>query len=233
MDNALPLLLVPGMMCSPRLFDAQVEAFSPTREVIIADNVSADSMAGFAMTILDSAPETFALLGLSMGGYIAFEIMRRAPERVDRLALLNSRAALDEPGELEGRRALLATADANGVEAAVRVLLPRLLHLSRMDEEPLVDIVATMAREVGREAFHRQMNAVINRPDNVPILKKIACPTVVIVGDTDALTQPHHARAIAAQIPDAQLHVIPECGHLSTLERPREVNAILRGWLEA
>jgi pimeloyl-ACP methyl ester carboxylesterase len=225
------LVLVPGLLCTGALWAPQIAALSDTADCTLADHTRHDSMTGIARSILAAAPERFALAGLSMGGYIAYEIVRRAPERVERLALLDTGSRADAPERTAQRRDLIASAEREGVRRAQELLMPSLIHPARRSDKPLVDTILQMAVDTGLAAFKRQEEAIIGRPDNRPFLPSIRCPTLVIVGREDALTPPELAREIADGIPGAKLEIIPDCGHLSTLERPEAVNRALRAWL--
>jgi pimeloyl-ACP methyl ester carboxylesterase len=166
-----------------------------------------------------------------MGGYIAYEIIRQAPERVTRLALLNTGSRADAPERRARRLELIALAEREGAGAAQEALMSVLIHKSRLKEKPLVDTIRQMAVDTGVAAFKRQQAAIMGRPDNRPLLASIRCPTLVLVGREDALTPVDLAREIAAGIPGARLKIVPDCGHLSTMERPDAVNHALRAWL--
>lgn len=232
MPDAMPVLLLPGLLCSPRLYQEQLSALWRFGPVTIADNTRADSMDEIARQILAAAPPCFALVGLSMGGYIAFEIMRQAPGRVSRLALLDTSARPDTPDRSEARRRQMALARAGRLDDVVDGLLPLLLHRAHRDDAGLRRTVHLMAQETGPEAFLRQQSAIIGRPDSRPALAAIHCPTVVAVGDDDALIPPENSEEIAAGIADARLVRIPGAGHLPTLERPTEVTRALASWLD-
>ncbi len=188
-------------------------------------------MEGIARSILEQAPPTFALAGLSMGGYISYAIVRQAPDRVERLALLDTGVRADAPERRARRLELIALAEREGAGAAQDALMPVLVHKDRLADKPLVETVRQMAVDTGVEAFKRQQAAIMGRPDNRPLLAGIGCPTLVIVGREDALTPPETAQEIAAGIPGARLEIVPDCGHLSTMERPEAVNRALRAWL--
>ena len=228
---SLPTLLVPGLLCSPRLFAAQMPMLWRQGPVMVAARTRDDTMAGIATRILADAPPRFTLAGLSMGGYVAFEIMRQAPERVAKLVLMDTTARPDAPEKSEHRRALVAQAEAGQLREVAAQLFPQLVHRSRHEDEVLKVIIAQMALETGREAFALQQNAIISRPDSRPSLPAIACPTLVMVGDGDELIPPEHSREIAEAIPGARLSLIPGAGHLTTLEAPDAVNAALDAWL--
>ena len=231
--TAEPLVLVPGLLCTGDLFADQVVAFSRQRQVLIADHTTADNLPDIARHILDHAPPTFALAGLSMGGYIAFEMLRQAPDRITRLALLDTNARADRPDQMKTRHVLMGAARSIGVRAVQGMLLKFLIHKDRLADRPLTERVLRMADGIGVNAFVRQQLAILGRPDNRPFLKDIKCPTVLIVGAEDALTPVKVHEEMASLMPGARLVVIPHCGHLATMEQPAEVNAVLKDWLGA
>ncbi|HEY4973772.1 MAG TPA: alpha/beta fold hydrolase [Steroidobacteraceae bacterium] len=231
MDAALPTLLLPGLACTARLYAAQIPALWQFGPVTVAEHRRDDSIAAIASRILAQAPPRFALIGLSMGGYIAFELLRQASERVLRLALLDTTARADTAEQSERRRGLIERARGEGFGAIADLLYPLLVHPDRRDDPHLRGLVRGMAEDTGAEAFIRQQSAIISRRDSRPDLAAITCPTLVLVGDADQLTPPERAQEIAAGIRGAQLVVVPDSGHLSTLEQPERVNAALRQWL--
>lgn len=233
MAQSLPLVLVPGLLCSARLYGPQIAALWPFGQVAVADHRRDADMAAIAARILADAPPRFALAGLSMGGYIAFAMLRLAPERIARLALLDTAAGPDLPEQKVGREKFIAMAEAGKLTDVVEMLTPRFLHRSRQNDEALKRVVRDMAAETGPEAFVRQQKAIMSRPDARPLLASIRCPSLVLVGEGDELTPPELAKEIAGGISGARLVVVPDCGHLSTLEKPEAVNAALTDWLTA
>jgi pimeloyl-ACP methyl ester carboxylesterase len=231
MQASEPIVFVPGLLCTGDLFADQVAALSPRHTCIVADHTTADSLPDIARAILAAAPPTFAVAGLSMGGYIAFEMLRQAPERITRLALLDSNARADRPDQIKTRHVLIGAARTVGVRAVQGMLLRLLIHKDHVANRDLTERVLLMADGIGVNAFIRQQLAILGRPDNRPFLAEIKCPTVIIVGEQDALTPVKVAEEMHAGIAGSTLAVIPNCGHLATMEAPDAVTAILRTWL--
>ncbi len=228
-----PLLLIPGLMCNAALFQPQVKALASERQVMVADHTGSDQMAGIARQILDSAPQRFALAGLSMGVYLSLEIVALAPHRVSRLALLDGKAEPDTAEQTAARRALIKMADdGRFMEITSQVLLPRLVAQSRMDDVALCEVVLNMARETGEAVFRRQMAAIMGRRDYRPELLRIDCPTLVLCGALDIITPSTCSVAMAQAIRGSKLAVLAGTGHLSTLEAPAEVSSAMHDWLE-
>lgn len=228
-----PIVLIPGLVCTAELFAPQVAALWPRGPVTIASTLAADSIQGLAADILANAPPRFALSGLSMGGYIALEIMRQAPERVTRLALMDTAARPDTPEQTEMRKGLIDQALGGNYGKVLAQTMPNLVHPSRRADRPLIDQLIRMGHELGPEVFARQQTAIMGRIDSRPHLAAIPVPTLCLVGDKDALTPPDRAEEMADAIPNARLAVIPDAGHVSTLEQPEAVNAALLEWLNA
>jgi pimeloyl-ACP methyl ester carboxylesterase len=234
MDNSenLPVLLVPGLGCTARLYTEQMPALWTFGPVTVADHRHAESVDMIARQILADAPARFALAGLSMGGYIAFAIMRTAPERVAKLALLDTGARSDTPEAAEKRKASIALARAGKLAEINEALWPVLVHKDRQGDVALKKIAGDMTLMAGAAAYARQQTAILTRPDSRPGLPAIACPTLVLVGDGDQLTPPHLSEEMAGLIPGSTLVVVPQCGHLSTLERPEAVTQALAAWMK-
>jgi pimeloyl-ACP methyl ester carboxylesterase len=225
---AMPLLLLPGLLCDARLWRDALPALAGLASPRVADLTRSDSLAGMAadaLALMDDAP-LFALAGLSMGGYVALEIMRRAPARVSRLALLDTSARPDTPEKLAQRRALLDLSARGEFRGVTPRLLPLLVHADRV-ASPLGAEVMAMAERVGPAAFLRQQTAIMGRPDARPHLGAIAVPTLVACGDADALTPPELHAEMAALIPGARLHHFVGAGHLPPMETPGPTGAAL------
>lgn len=232
MQKPVSIVLIPGLNCSPRLYAAQLPRLWRFGPVTIADHTRDASIGAIASRILESAPPRFALLGLSMGGYIALEMMRQAGGRVVKLALLDTTARPDTPEATAFRRQQIDTVNQGRFDTIADLLYPRLVHPKRADDAALRKVNRLMAEETGPEAFIRQQEAIISRVDSRPTLGAIKCPTLALVGDSDQLTPPDRAEEIANGIAGARLVQIANCGHLSSLEAPDEVSAALEKWLE-
>ncbi|ALK09376.1 alpha/beta fold hydrolase [Blastochloris viridis] len=230
MSELLPLLMVPALGCTGELYAAQTAAVSD-REVVVADATGHDSIAAMAAEILETAPPRFALAGLSMGGYVVLELWRQAPDRIGKLALLDTQARPDAPAAADVRKRMIELGEDGRLDMIHEALWPRLVAPNRREDRALEIVVRRMLQEVGAEAFVRQQRAILGRVDSRPTLPTITVPTLVLVGADDQLTPPDLAREMAAAIPKADLVMVPGSGHLSTLEKPDAVNAALAGWL--
>lgn len=228
----VPLIFVPGLLCDSLLWASQIAALSDIADCWVASPTGADTMETLAADLLERSPfAEFALAGLSMGGYVALEIMRQAPARVLKLALLDTSARMDTPEQSERRRALIDLAQHGRFAEVTQVLLPALVNRARSYDPQIVGTIRAMARNVGKEAFYRQESAIIRRIDSRTHLAAIRCPTLVLCGHQDAITTPLLHQELASGIDGAKLVVIEDCGHLSTIEQPEEVNVALRAWL--
>jgi pimeloyl-ACP methyl ester carboxylesterase len=231
MTDAMPLVLVPGLICSARIWAPVVPALWRHGPVMVANHIRDDSMAAIARRILAEAPPRFALAGHSMGGYIAFEIMRQAPERVAKLALVNTQARPDTPEATARRRGQIALAQDGGYHAVVGELSANFVHPSRRDEASLQQFVRDMADDVGVEAFVRQQNAIMARPDSRPTLTAIRCPTLVLTCDSDNTIPNKLSQEMADEIAGSWLVMLENCGHLPQVERPDATAQALGEWL--
>lgn len=228
----LPLILLPGLLNTEQLWADQVVGLGSERPVRVYRTDSFDSLFKLASSILEDAPERFALAGLSMGGYVAFEIMRQAPERVDRLALVDTTARPDSLEQSTRRTSAIAEALENGLDEIINNLLPSLLDPKNIENRNLITIIKQMAHKIGVEGFINQQRAILSRPDSRSDLANIHCPTIILVGLNDRLTPLNFASEMQSRIPVSSLVEIPESGHLSPLENPSAVTVALRGWLK-
>lgn len=228
-----PLVLIPGLTCTAELFAPQWRSLGVERPVLVAEQREDESLGAMAERLLAVAPPHFALCGLSMGGYLAFEVMRRAPGRVSKVALLDTSAKPATPETNAVREEMIALAEAGQFERVMGMLWTRLVAPARREDEALRAVVRRMAAETGPEAFVRQQRAIMGRPDSRLDLPAIAVPALVLAGSEDIITPPRESEEIAAGIPGAKLVILPGCGHLSTLESPDSVTAALAEWLGA
>lgn len=227
-----PLVLIPGLNCTADLYAPQWPALAPGRMILVTDHRADETLSAIVSRLLAAAPPRFALCGLSMGGYIAFEVMRQAPERVTRLALLDTSAKPATPETNQPREQMIALAEKGAFDNVTTLLWQRLVAPSRLTDEALRLRVRQMAEEVGPDGFIRQQRAIMGRPDSRPVLAGIAVPTLVLVGEEDLITPVAEAREIAEGIgAAARLQVVPGCGHLSTIEAPEALTRELVDWL--
>jgi len=233
MSHRIPLVLVSGQLCTERIWREQIAHLQDVAEIHTFCPVDDDTVAHAASRILDAAPPCFALGAHAMGGFVAFEILRQAGARVKRLALLGTNAEADPPSQLERRMAYARMAADGRFEELIEQRYPLVLHPSVVDDPSYRTVVAEMAREIGPRRFLHQQNIVLSRPDSRPVLGAIRCPCLLIVGREDRLASVAQHRDIADRVPNAVLHVIENCGHFSTVEKPDEVNRLLRTWLTA
>jgi pimeloyl-ACP methyl ester carboxylesterase len=227
-----PLVLIPGLSCDASLYAPQWPALAPGRPILVAQHDRDDSLRAIVERLLAVAPERFALCGLSMGGYAAFEVMRRAPQRVTRLALLDTSAKPATPETNAPREQMIALAQKGAFDNVTTLLWQKLVAPSRLSDEPLRLMVRAMADGIGADGFVRQQRAIMGRADSRPGLAGIGVPTLVLVGEEDLITPPAEAREIAGGIgANARLVTLPGCGHLSTIEQPEMVTRELLAWL--
>lgn len=213
------ILLLPGMMCDERQWRPQIASFE--QAVFHADTTKADNFNDMAAQALAGAPDRFAIAGLSMGGILAFEIWRQAPERVTHMALLDTNPHAEMPERQTLRLKQIETALAGGLrKLAIESLKPLYLAAAHRDDEELLGTILDMALGLGPEVFRTQSLALRDRKDSVPTLQTIDCPTVVMCGVEDTLCPVSYHELMAKTIPNARLRIIENCGHLSSLEQP-------------
>lgn len=229
--SKLNLLLLPGLLNDARLYQFQIEDLSDVSQPTVGDLTVADTIPELAAAVLSHAPQKFALAGLSMGGYVALEIMRQAPERVLGLALLDTSARPDTPEATANRHKMMEQAEAN-FQIVLDTLMPKLVHPSRMKYNSMVDTVYSMGHRIGKDAFLRQQRAIIGRIDSRPHLAKLAVyPTLILCGRDDVITPVDVHEEMAAAIAGSHLQIIDECAHLSTMGQPKLVSEAMRVWL--
>ncbi len=228
-----PLLLLPGMMCDERLFMPQVAAFAAEREVLHGDITRAPDMKSLAAQVLATAPDRFALAGLSMGGIVAMEVVRQAPERVTRLALLDTNPRAELPEVKLRRGPQIEAARAGGLERIMREeLKPNYLTEGPRYAE-ILDLCMSMALDLGAEVFERQSIALRDRPDQQETLKGVAVPTLILCGRHDALCPVERHDLMHSLIDGSHLIIVEDAGHMPTLEQPQDVTDAMAAWLAA
>ncbi|WP_199090129.1 alpha/beta fold hydrolase [Bosea sp. ASV33] len=227
-----PLVLVPGLSCNAALYAPQWPALADGRPILVADHARDDTLSAIVKRLLAAAPPRFALCGLSMGGYVAFEVLRQAPERVTRLALLDTSAKAATPETNIPREQMIALAEKGAFDNVTTLLWQKLVAPARLADEPLRLLVRGMADEVGAEGFVLQQKAIMQRPDSRPVLAGLSIPVLVLVGQEDEITPVAEAQEMAGLVGNAaRLAIVRECGHLSTLEAPEAVTGELLRWL--
>jgi pimeloyl-ACP methyl ester carboxylesterase len=231
------LILVPGLLCDDAVWEQQAAALKADVDVRIADNGDHDSLAAMAESIIAQAPPRFAIAGHSMGGRIALEVMRRVPQRIDGFALLDSgyqALAPGEAGEREaaGRHRLVEKAREHGMRAMGVLWMQGMIYPQRLADPALVSAILAMIERRTPDFYAAQTHALLNRQDATSLLAGISCPTLLLCGEQDNWSPLERHRTMAAAIPQSTLSIIPECGHMSTMERPEAVSAALRAWLK-
>ncbi len=231
------LLLLPGLACDAEVWKHQAHALGEIATVHVIDYGASDSIEEMARVALERTPEKFALAGHSMGGRVATEIMRRAPERIAGLALLDTAYKPLQPGEAGEREkaeraGYVHIAQTQGMRAMARTWLQKMVHPSRLTDGPLLESIVEMMGRKTPEIFTGQIKALLGRPDATPVLAAIRCPTLVLCGREDAWSIVDVHRDMAARIPNARLVIIEDCGHMATMERPYRVTAALAEWFK-
>ncbi len=231
------LVLAPGLMCDAEAWQAQVAELSPHQSVAVIDYGHLDSLPAMASHLLAQITGEFALAGHSMGGRVALEVMRQAPQRVTHLALLDTGCHALPMGEAaqherELRFGFLNLARTRGVSAMARNWVRNMVHPDRLQDAQLIDSIVSMFARKDADVYAAQINALLNRPEAYPLLSSIRCPTLVLCGNEDLNSPPAANREMAAAVVDSQLVVLEKCGHMSMQEQPQAVNAALSAWLQ-
>jgi pimeloyl-ACP methyl ester carboxylesterase len=228
----LPLILLPGLTDDESIWRHQLEHLADVAACTALPITQHDRVGALAEAVLASAPARFALAGFSLGGYVSLEIMRRAPERVVRLALLATGARADTEERRSERHVHIALAsDPVAFEKLLRDDLAFVIHPDRLQDETLTGQIISTALRVGPQAFVRQHLAAMHRPPSLADLRRITCPTLILCGRQDRATPVELSEELAAEIPNSRFVLIEDCGHYLSLERPQAVTALLREWL--
>lgn len=228
----LPLILLPGMMCDLRLFTPQINTLSDEREVSVLDITGSDTVEALAETVLAEAPPTFALAGLSMGGIVAMEVARQAPDRVKGLALMDTNALAEADHIKAMREPQMDKARAGHLAHVMRDEMKPHYIADGPQHGDILDLCMEMALDLGPDVFIRQSKALQTRPDQSDTLRRYAAPALVLCGALDALCPPKRHTLMHDLLPNSTLTMIADAGHLPTLEKPGETTAALRGWLK-
>lgn len=211
----VPLVLLPAMGTDGQLWARQVTDLADIAHPELGDLTADDTLAGMAARVLAHAPPRIAVAGVSLGGYVALEMIRQAPERIEKVALFATRASMQTRPRTVGEQGMLATAP----------------HSDPMLSKNISGPAQAMAERVGAVVFERQQHALLARPDIGAAIAAVTMPALIAVGDRDRICLPEDARALADQIPNSRFHVMRNCGHLAPMERPGEVTMLLRAWL--
>lgn len=226
------LLLLPGLMCDAAVWRAQTAAFEAAYEVRAPNFFGLGSFDAMAEAALALADRPFALAGHSMGGRVAMQMAAMAPERVRRLALLDTAAHLPAPGEAERRMALVATGEREGIDAVIEAWLPPMLAPAHREDRALWEEISAMLRRAGVATLRDQQQALLGRRDGFAQLDRVKVPTAFITGALDSWSPPEQHRDMQAHVPGSTLTVIDGCGHMAPMEAPDAVNRALAEWLE-
>ncbi|MHB8285019.1 MAG: alpha/beta fold hydrolase [Caulobacteraceae bacterium] len=225
------LYLLAGLLCDAAIWSEQIAAFDADYDVRVPDFTSFTSLSAMAASVLETAPLRFALAGHSMGARVALEVFRQAPERIERLALLDTGTHPVQPGEAEKRQILVDLAQTQGMEALTRHWLTPMVAAEHRRDAALMDALRAMVLRMSPEIYLNQVTALLGRADAGPLLGQIACPVLVGVGRHDAWSPPAQHAPIAAAIPGARYVVFEDAGHMAPLEAPAAVTQALRDWL--
>jgi pimeloyl-ACP methyl ester carboxylesterase len=228
---ATPVLLIAGQLLTERLWAPQVAALGDRFDLIVADQSAHDAIPAMAAAILNAAPERFSVVGHAMGAFVAFEVLRQAPARVDRLVVMSTLASADGPAQTARREGYLRLVEAGRFDEVVEERLPMLLSPQRRSDPVLVAAAREMAAATGPGAFLRQQRAIMSRPDSRPSLGAIGCPTLILFGRQDGIVTLAHQEEMLAGIPGSRFEILEDCGHLVTLEQPARVNTLLADFL--
>jgi pimeloyl-ACP methyl ester carboxylesterase len=226
-----PVLFLPSLLSDGAIWQHQFSSLQDIAECVAAGVVGYDQIEEVAHDVLAKAPQKFALVGLSFGGFVAMEIMRQSPERVLKLCLLDTSARPETEKGKEYRQEQLSRAAGGQYGDVISAMLPMLILRERVEDLNLVNTITAMAHRIGPDGFCNRVKALVDRVDSRPLLSTIRCPVQVIGGLQDALTPPDIVEEIADGIPNARVTLIQDCGHLPPLEQPEEVSRLLREWL--
>ncbi|MEE1655463.1 alpha/beta hydrolase [Microvirga sp. CF3062] len=225
------ILLLPGLLCDASVWTAQIEALRPHAHVLVADFSQHDSLGAMARSALAMVEGPVIAIGHSMGARVGMEMVHLAPERIVKLALIDTGVDSRREGEEAKRQVLVDLAYAEGMGALADRWLPPMVHADRAEDKALLAPLKKMVMRATPEQHQRQIRALLNRPNLMPRLAGIACPTLVMVGRQDRWSPLAQHEEMAARIPNAELVVIEDSGHMTLLEQPEQVSNVLLRWL--
>lgn len=230
MSDKPVLFLLPGLMCDEAVWEHQQKSLAPHAEVIIPVFRGFNSLAAMADHVLAMAPMRFSLAGHSMGGRVAWEVMEKARDRIDKFAILDSGVHPVKPGEAEGRQVLLDKALSEGLQAVADAWVPPMVHPSRLGDEVLIQAINDMILRNSIKDFQGQVRALLERNDRTPGLSRITQHVLLIAGDADGWSPPEQHRDMAEKLASSHLEIVANAGHMVTMEKPEEVSTILLDW---
>jgi pimeloyl-ACP methyl ester carboxylesterase len=226
------LFLLPGLLCDEQVWAHQVQHLSALVDIRIPDFSRFDSLDAMADAVLQQAPEKFLLAGHSMGGRVALQILHKAPERISKLALLDTGTHSVKPGEAEKRQVLIDLAEKEGMAALARTWTPPMVHPARHDDATLMEAIHAMVQRYDLQGFRNQIKALLGRPDALPFLAQAPAGTLVLCGREDMWSPPAQHEVIARALPDQPpVTIIDNSGHMAPMEQPEAVSVALRSWL--
>jgi pimeloyl-ACP methyl ester carboxylesterase len=226
------IVLIPSQLCTELVFEPQMPALSSLARPRVFVQRDHDTVGAMAQSVLDASPERFTLITHGMGGFVAFEMLRRDPGRVQRLVLMSALASADTPKQTERRMGYIRLVEQGRFDGIIEERIPMLVHPSRTGDAALTAVLRRMASNTGPEVFQRQQRAIMARLDSRPMLASIACPTMLMFGRQDGITTIEHQTEMVSAIPDVRLENLEDCGHMMTLEKPDAVNGLLEGFLK-
>jgi pimeloyl-ACP methyl ester carboxylesterase len=225
------IVLIPSQLCTESVFEPQMPVLSSLGRPRVFVQRDHDTVGAMAQSVLDASPERFTLITHGMGGFVAFEMLRRAPGRIQRLVLMSALAPADTPKQTERRMGYIRLVEQGRFDGIIEERIPMLVHPSRTGDAALTAILRRMASDTGPEVFQRQQRAIMARPDSRPMLASIACPTMLVFGRQDGITTIEHQNEMVETIGDVRLEIIEDCGHMMTLEKADAVNGLLKRFL--
>lgn len=225
------LVLVPGLLCDATVWQPVIDAFKKRLPVLVGDCSSQDSITQMAKDILDSADGDLFVAGHSMGGRVALEMVRLAPDRVAKLLLADTGVHPKREDEEAKRQVLVDLGNERGMGALAEKWLPPMVHPDRIDDGVLIGALTQMVERMSPKLHARQIKALLDRPDATSGLKDITCQTVLVAGRQDAWSPVEQHEAMLPHLRDARMKVIEDAGHFAPIERPSAFISVMEEWL--